>query len=133
LGSFGCGNAGHGDAATSGMEVQEHTGSILCLKFSADWNQHGDVENGEAGNKTEVMKDGAKRKRGFMVSRSSNCMVCMWNLYVGSGQESDHHLGDENGYIDDKREVHTEVHAVLYGHTGGILDLRIDDNWIVSW
>lgn len=122
LGSFGCGNAGHGDTATSRMEVQGHTGSVLCLKFSADWDQHGDVENGEG-----------EEKRGFMVSGSSDCTVCVWDLYVGGRRKSEHHLGDENGYIDDEREVYAEVRAVLRGHAGGVLDLRIDDNWIVSW
>ena len=137
LGSFGCGDAGQGDSATSGMGVQGHTGSVLCLKFSADWDQHSDVEKGEAGSRTEVMKDGAtghrKGKRGFMVSGSSDCTVCVWDLYVGGKRKSEHRLGDENGNVDDEREVHAEVRAVLRGHTGGVLDLRIDDNWIVSW
>ena len=137
LGSFGCGNAGNGDTAASGMELQGHTGSVLCLKFSADWDQHSNVEKGarQAGRETEVTKNGAvdhrKGKRGFMVSGSSDCTVCVWDLYVGGRRESDHHLGDEN--VDDEREVHAEVRAVLRGHTGGVLDLRIDDNWIVSW
>ena len=34
---------------------------------------------------------------------------------------------------DGEREVRAEVKAILKGHSGGVLDLRIDEQWIVSW
>lgn len=40
----------------------------------------------------------------------------MWDLKTGPGGE-----------------IEAEVKAVLKGHTGGVLDLKIDDKWIVSW
>jgi F-box and WD-40 domain protein 1/11 len=30
-------------------------------------------------------------------------------------------------------EIRAKVKAVLRGHGGGVLDLRVDDKWIVSW
>jgi F-box and WD-40 domain protein 1/11 len=82
-----------------------HAGSVLCLKFDKDW----DV--GAAGGEEED-----KVRPGFMVSGSSDCSICVWDLRVR-----------KNG------EVDADVRAVLRGHTGGVLDLRIDDQWIVSW
>lgn len=99
-----------GSVPVSGGDVQGHTGSVLCLKFSIDWDQG------------EEDAEGADRKQGFMVSGSSDCSVCVWNLWTGS------RVGD-----DDDREVNGELCTVLRGHTGGVLDLRIDDRWIVSW
>ncbi|KAG6909728.1 hypothetical protein DXG01_015716 [Tephrocybe rancida] len=92
-------------------EVRGHTGSVLCLKFSADWDS-GENNGG----------DGRKRtpKQGFMVSGSSDCTICVWNLRTGARVGR----GD--------REVKGELRTVLRGHAGGVLDLRIDDNWIVS-
>ena len=81
-----------------------HAGSVLCLKFDKDWDV-GTVGSEEV----EV-------RPGFMVSGSSDCSICVWDLRVG-----------KNGGVDAK------VRAVLNGHTGGVLDLRIDDQWIVSW
>jgi F-box and WD-40 domain protein 1/11 len=80
-----------------------HAGSVLCLKFDKDW----DVRR---------VEDGDMVKPGFMVSGSSDCSICVWDLRVG-----------RNGDVD------AEVRAVLRGHTGGVLDLRIDEQWIVSW
>lgn len=79
-----------------------HNGSVLCLKFDKDW----DVGKGA----------GAGGRPGFMVSGSSDCSVCVWDLKTGPGGE-----------------IEAEVKAVLKGHTGGVLDLKIDDKWIVSW
>ncbi|KAG6818599.1 hypothetical protein H0H93_003623 [Arthromyces matolae] len=103
LGSFG------GSPVTAGGEVQGHTGSVLCLKFSADW---------DLGEEDLI---GANRKQGFMVSGSSDCSVCVWSLWTGS------RVGDD---VD--REVKGELQTILRGHLGGVLDLRIDDRWIVS-
>ncbi|KAG6857516.1 hypothetical protein H0H87_002141 [Tephrocybe sp. NHM501043] len=91
-------------------DVRGHTGSVLCLKFSSDWDLSED----------EDRQDG-ERNQGFMVSGSSDCTVCVWNLWTGSrvGKAGD-------------REVKGEVKSVLRGHEGGVLDLRIDDHWIVS-
>ncbi|KAG6810389.1 hypothetical protein H0H92_012072 [Tricholoma furcatifolium] len=120
LGSFGtpAGAGAHGNASSANLgagEVQGHMGSVLCLKFSANWDQ------GEEG-------DGVRR-RGFMVSGSSDCSVCVWDLWTGArvgGGEGDGEDGDGD------REVKGEMRAVLRGHQGGVLDLRIDDRWIVS-
>ncbi|KAG5728125.1 F-box/WD repeat-containing protein 1A [Termitomyces sp. T112] len=92
-----------------GGELQGHTGSVLCLKFSVDWDLG------------EEDSEGAERKQGFMVSGSSDYSVCVWNLWTGS------RVGD-----DGDREVKGELRTILRGHTGGVLDLRIDDRWIVS-
>lgn len=54
---------------------------------------------------------------GFMVSGSSDCSVRVWDLYT----------------LDSTGESYAEVRAVLNGHEGGVLDIRIDDKWIVSW
>ncbi|ETW77319.1 hypothetical protein HETIRDRAFT_326886, partial [Heterobasidion irregulare TC 32-1] len=54
-------------------------------------------------------------KKGFMVSGSSDRTVCVWDMWAGP-----------------KGEVTAEVRTVLRGHMGGVLDLRIDEQWIVS-
>ncbi|KAF9011845.1 WD40-repeat-containing domain protein [Cyathus striatus] len=84
-----------------------HMGSVLCLKFEHDWDRDGTSADGV-------------RKKGFMVSGSSDCRICVWDL----------ELGDE--MIQGERSVKGTVRAVLNGHSGGVLDLRIDENWIVS-
>lgn len=138
LGSFGGAGArsspGHGNNRSA---VQGHTGSVLCLKFSPDWDRHGyDCQGGEncelAADSNRVTDDG-ERKKGFMVSGSSDCTVCVWDLYTGrklERKETGSRLND--GKEDDEMEVHAEVRAVLHGHSGGVLDLRIDEKWIVS-
>ena len=55
-------------------------------------------------------------KKGFMVSGSSDRRACVWDIWIGEGGE-----------------VHAEVRAVLRGHLDGVLDLRVDEQWIVSW
>lgn len=56
-----------------------------------------------------------------MVSGSSDCHVFVWDLIsLLDGKES--------------REGKEMKHrAVLSGHAGGVLDLRIDEKWVVSW
>ncbi|KAI0058349.1 WD40 repeat-like protein [Artomyces pyxidatus] len=80
-----------------------HKGSVLCLKFEHDWDvvRAGDETGG--------------RKKGFMVSGSSDRTVCVWDMWYG-----------KHG------EVCAKVTAVLRGHMGGVLDLRIDRQYIVS-
>jgi F-box and WD-40 domain protein 1/11 len=85
-----------------------HAGSVLCLKFDKDWDVRRVGCEDDEGVK--------EAKPGFMVSGSSDCSICVWDLRVG-----------RNGGVD------AGVRAVLKGHTGGVLDLRIDDQWIVSW
>jgi F-box and WD-40 domain protein 1/11 len=56
---------------------------------------------------------------GFMVSGSSDCRIFVWDLTP---------LMD--GKLSEGKELkHREV---LRGHKGGVLDLRIDEKWIVS-
>ncbi|KAF4612959.1 hypothetical protein D9613_011179 [Agrocybe pediades] len=75
---------------------------------------------------------------GFMVSGSSDCSVCVWNLTLGAviSDEDSASVEDNNSvrYADENsdREVTGEVRAILKGHSGGVLDLRIDKQWIVS-
>ncbi|KAG6848482.1 hypothetical protein C0991_000540 [Blastosporella zonata] len=96
-------------------EVKGHTGSVLCLKFGGDWDLGEDDDDYVSGK-------GRQQKQGFMVTGSSDCTVCVWSLWTGSriGKAGD-------------REVKGEVRSVLRGHEGGVLDLRTDDRWIVSW
>jgi F-box and WD-40 domain protein 1/11 len=54
-----------------------------------------------------------------MVSGSSDCSICVWEIWV-----------DE---LEGKSEVKARVRKVLRGHSGGVLDLRICEKWIVSW
>ncbi|KAJ7628521.1 WD40 repeat-like protein [Roridomyces roridus] len=87
-----------------GTFANEHRGSVLCLKFEL-----GPVE-----------KTAAEESllRGFLVTGSSDCTVCVWDLWTEVPGEDAPVLG--------------EVRAVLRGHEGGVLDLRIDEKWIVS-
>jgi len=61
----------------------------------------------------DIKGDGSK---GFMVSGSSDRRACVWDIWIGEGGE-----------------VRAEVRAVLRGHLDGVLDLRVDEKWIVSW
>ena len=103
-----------------------HTGSVLCLKFERDW---------------DLGSDGVCR--GFMVSGSSDCTVRVWDLIstpVGSGERSGR-LGKlrescavtPGGSFGPPRKISAKRRKVLRGHSGGVLDLRMDDKWIVSW
>ncbi|KAL5520636.1 hypothetical protein ACEPAF_2637 [Sanghuangporus sanghuang] len=101
--------------------LRGHAGSVLCLKFDkiamarADSSLEGDGEEEE------------DEGDGFMVSGSSDCTVLVWDLrrlWRASG-------GSKTGGnpINAGPEL---VKRVLRGHTGGVLDLRIDKQWIVS-
>ncbi|KAI0299435.1 WD40-repeat-containing domain protein [Multifurca ochricompacta] len=50
-----------------------------------------------------------------MVSGSSDRRACVWDIWIGEGGQ-----------------VRAEVRAVLKGHLDGVLDLRVDDQWVVS-
>ena len=85
--------------------LRGHAGSVLCLKFDKRLCTNAAEANYESG---------------FMVSGSSDCTVLVWDLreFIRSG----------------KTEGGPElVKRVLRGHSGGVLDLRIDEKWIVSW
>ena len=53
---------------------------------------------------------------GFLASGSSDQRVMIWNIGVNKSRQFEwQHVGQ------------------LWGHTGGVLDLKIDEKWIVSW
>lgn len=107
-----------------------HTGSVLCLKFERDW---------------DLGSDGVCR--GFMVSGSSDCTVCVWDLVstpVAPGERTSipgNRAGNSRdscataavGSFGPPRKISAGIRKVLRGHTGGVLDLRMDEKWIVSW
>lgn len=88
--------------------LRGHAGSVLCLKFD---------------------------KSGFMVSGSSDCSVFVWDLNaLTAGARTAGSGAAAAAAGSSASAVGTElVRRVLKGHTGGVLDLRIDDKWIVSW
>jgi F-box and WD-40 domain protein 1/11 len=106
------------------------------------------------GREREREREREKERKGFMVSGSSDCSVCVWDLTTGKivassdaggGSTVQNNIGaDLEGRVgagagaggdgdEPEREVNAEVRAVLKGHVGGVLDLRIDRRWIVSW
>lgn len=107
-----------------------HTGSVLCLKFEKDWDREWrEDEDSDAGM--------GCASTGFMVSGSSDCTVRVWDLQLGPLIETDNVsiLSDEPSAVqeDGERQVRADLRATLKGHSGGVLDLRIDRRWIVSW
>ncbi|KAJ7291150.1 WD40 repeat-like protein [Mycena rebaudengoi] len=99
-----------------------HRGSVLCLKFEGlvDVGPDGEAVALARTSRKPVVGRGA---RGFMVTGSSDCSVCVWDL-----SSPPPFVGDDAG----EGEVRGVVRAVLKGHGGGVLDLRIDEKWIVS-
>ncbi|KAG9226656.1 hypothetical protein CCMSSC00406_0006119 [Pleurotus cornucopiae] len=139
--------------------ISGHSGSVLCLKFDLGAEVCGSQD--DAGVRSTVdYKDGWQR--GFMVSGSSDCSVCVWDLFVrppvdkvgsyfpssdfggyggrGVVDEAAEELIHGSIYVrstpgtpnDDNAQVKAEVKATLKGHTGGVLDIRINKDWIVS-
>lgn len=115
----------------------------MCLTFEKDWDRKGDrdasdddVEEGDADDSNPSTLGGGPR--GFMVSGSSDCSICVWDLRLGAVIDQDA-LSMDSGQTsfcsadEGDREVTAEVRQVLKGHIGGVLDLRIDQRWIVSW
>jgi F-box and WD-40 domain protein 1/11 len=125
---------------------------VLCLKFEGDWDRdwigddcdsngdgslHWEDDGESAGRFGHLARGRRKRRRkGFMVSGSSDCSVCVWDLDLGPVVEynADMDAYSDQMHVDDdgERQVTAEVRAILKGHSGGVLDLRIDEHWIVS-
>ena len=129
------------------------------MKFEGDWDRDWIVDDGDSnddggGFHWEDYGEGAgrfshrddlvrgrrrRRRKGFMVSGSSDCSVCVWDLDLGpiveyNDTDMDAYSTDQMHVDDDgERQVTAEVRAILKGHSGGVLDLRIDEQWIVSW
>ncbi|PFH53447.1 hypothetical protein AMATHDRAFT_73284 [Amanita thiersii Skay4041] len=109
-----------------------HHGSVLCLKFEHDWDQEWNDWDSESGldtvhNQADILHAlKPVRKTGFMVSGSSDCSICVWDMWTG------HPLKDEGDSKSNDYEVNADVKTILKGHGGGVLDLKIDKRWIVS-
>ncbi|KAF7343477.1 WD-REPEATS-REGION domain-containing protein [Mycena venus] len=103
-----------------GTFAGRHRGSVLCLKFELEEVESKEKTGGNSSGrnrKSNAGKDGRLLK-GLLVTGSSDCTVCVWDLWTERAGED--------------APVHGEVRAVLKGHGGGVLDLRIDKKWIVS-
>lgn len=114
-----------------------HRGSVLCLKFEKDWVLGGG--SGVGADNINVNSDSnsnydaygdhdgdtdstePRPPKGLLVSGSSDCSICVWEMELGDVLP--------NG----EREVRARVKATLEGHEGGVLDIRMDEKWIVSW
>jgi F-box and WD-40 domain protein 1/11 len=88
-------------------------------------------------------------RRGVMLSGSSDNTICVWDVWeeikLGGESKSNRHPEMEGPHIDEfeeddpedvayqQYEMKARVRKVLRAHTGGVLDLRVDDKWIVSW
>ncbi|KAG5648133.1 hypothetical protein DXG03_006087 [Asterophora parasitica] len=135
----GGGEAGVGGSRTGDelpqMRLQGHLGSVLCLKFYLDWDDGDGCSDSDA----DVNSDtDTKTKKGFMVSGSSDCTVCVWDLWLGKrlpildSRKSPPALAQGDAPDEREREVKGAVRGVLRGHAGGVLDIRICERWIVS-
>lgn len=86
-------------------------------------------------------------RSGVLFTGSSDTTICVWKIWTvprrmprrrpaawtpgkSWAELSNDFWGGEE--VDD-HEVRAEVTDVLRGHGGGVLDLRVDENWIVSW
>lgn len=86
---------------------------MLCLKFELDF----DLDAAHA-----ISEDNSNGwRKGLLLSGSSDCSVCVWDLYC--------HPAGEN----EEMAITAEMRGILTGHSGGVLDLRIEKNWIISW
>lgn len=104
-----------------------HSGSVLCLKFDKDWDLDSNNSIFTPGSRGSS-RYGREWRKGLMVSGSSDCTVCVWDMYTCPME-----VEDEEGNLVQEMTVLAEVRGVLTGHTGGVLDIRIDQKWIVSW
>ncbi|KIO24106.1 hypothetical protein M407DRAFT_77366 [Tulasnella calospora MUT 4182] len=116
------------------LKLSDHRDSVYCLEFDSIHNvlvtgsrdKTIKIWSLTTGELRQTLKDHhsgsvlclkAIAAEGFMVSGSSDRTIIVWEL---GG------LGKESG------EVTGTVKRVLSGHAGGVLDLRVDENWIVS-
>ena len=129
-----------------------HKGSVLCLRFLWE-NMNASETDGNDGydglSRRMSLRNGKTVQRGILFSGSSDCTIYVWDLYIcskapkrrpsgwGPGREwrtsQFETMKNELDTEDDECEVVAKAKAVLKGHGGGVLDLRVDDNWIVSW
>lgn len=126
---FGLGTNGSDDEVPKG-----HAGSVLCLKFIWDEGVYEEEEEfREYGASMKTRGDKRKGKarerevlirKGIMFSGSSDRTICVWDVWVRIVVE------DEGIRT---CTAHAQVRKVLRGHTGGVLDLRVGGEWIVSW
>lgn len=136
----------------------------MCLKFEKDWDRkwaHDGLSETDENGGEDSLSPGANAspldvgltanqevpqtrgergvvRSGFMVSGSSDCSVCIWDLHLGAALDQDDGASVDdpktgNASEEDDREVNGDVRQILRGHVGGVLDLRIDSQWIVSW
>ena len=108
-----------------------HTGSVLCLKFEKDWDREWDCDDEEG---PLAREEPRLARTGFMVSGSSDCKICVWDLHLGPLMESDDfEVDNPTACYGEERQILAEVRATLKGHSLGVLDIRMDKRWIVSW
>jgi F-box and WD-40 domain protein 1/11 len=94
-----------------------HKGSVLCLKF--------EMESGSSPHESPVEYFSHSTPRQiFMVSGSSDTTVSVWDLTI---------FPATSGYDRAPRTLKGDVRTTLRGHAGGVLDIRLDKRWIVSW
>jgi F-box and WD-40 domain protein 1/11 len=121
LGTFGK------NTSAPGIEgLRGHDGSVLCLKFLWFGKESSELER-------------ATHAHGLLFSGSSDRTAFVWELnevnrtlrrqHSGTSRSgASLHPGDAG-----EKEVEGRVKMILRGHNGGVLDLRVDDRWIVSW
>ena len=105
-----------------------HSGSVLCLKFEKEWASGLDsccglrsCDINGAGN--VPVREATSGRVGMLVSGSSDCSIKVWEM----------RLGDILPGTGGEREVEARLVDTLSGHEGGVLDIRMDEKWIVSW
>ncbi|KAF9078444.1 WD40-repeat-containing domain protein [Rhodocollybia butyracea] len=124
IGTFGRGRTFVSQETYDAQElelVDGHAGSVLCLKFI--WKTE-DEESDDSDDLDQIPDDfldqeNAIVRKGTMFSGSSDCTICVWDVYMAWSKSGQY-------------KVDARVRTVLRGHSGGVLDLRVDDDWIVS-
>uniref|UniRef100_A0A0W0FZI4 F-box domain-containing protein n=1 Tax=Moniliophthora roreri TaxID=221103 RepID=A0A0W0FZI4_MONRR len=132
VGTFGGASSTSNPFADKDEPVEGHSGSVLCLKFFWSDDSYKDADGASKGKGKGKGKEGLqfKPRRGVVYSGSSDRTICVWDIWT----EPEPQVQDWTapppagyGYI-----VKARVRTVLRGHGGGVLDLRVDDRWIVS-
>lgn len=131
--------------------TQGHNGSVLCLKFF--WESAiteaspSSTEEADRSMFPRNMRRGLNKAaqwspvKGVLYSGSSDCSVIVWDLFTTSRPVSKRRPSAWSGWGTNAEafedvpefEVRAKAKAVLRGHAGGVLDLRVDEKWIVSW